>query len=763
MNRQASLLRKLENPSLNHDQRAQLRCQLAKELEEAGNFEAARKAMGELWQRVGERPILDDLDERTSAEVMLRAGVLSGWIGRTNQTEGAQETAKNLISESIRIFETLQDPEKIAEARIELAICYWREGAYDEARLILQEVLRILPDEENELKASAILRSAIVEISAIHYSDALCILADAAPLFSAGISHALKGKYHGNMALALRNLGTGEPHDDYIDRALIEYAAASFHFEQAGHTHFRARVENNLGFLLFTIGRNDEAHSHLDRARRLFASIKDPGSIAQVDETRARMLIAQQRYSEAERTVRSSVRTLEKGGQQSLFAEALTTHGTALARLRRYDDSRLALQRAVEVAHQAGALNIAGVAALTILEELSERLSLDEMVSVYNLADHLLADSQHPLTSRRLRRAARSVIDRARMLNTTSEQKEPRKPNFVYRSELIAALLREAKRIAGTHKPILITGEIGTGKETLARLIHKWSGLTGEFVTVNCAALTETLIESQIFDYQKETSSEAGESRPGAVSRATGGTLFLEEIEELSTSNQGKLLRLIDRDEAHSVGASTEKQVNVRIIATTSGNLQEDVAWELFRTDLYHQLKTFELHIPPLRERPEDIPVLAEHFIKEAFERYGQRVTFTPEAIEAMRQLPLRNNALELRALIERTVLTAPLGAAITRDAVETFVLLQTETGDLANVWEGCSLGEEVRRYEGSLIKMALDAAQGHVTQAAQLLGITHQGLAYILEGRHKDLLSARTPVRRRRRSITGKKRKQTL
>jgi transcriptional regulator with PAS, ATPase and Fis domain len=199
----------------------------------------------------------------------------------------------------------------------------------------------------------------------------------------------------------------------------------------------------------------------------------------------------------------------------------------------------------------------------------------------------------------------------------------------------------------------------------------------------------------------------------------------------------------------------------VRIIAATTNNLQEDVAQELFREDLYYQLKSFELHIPPLRERTEDIPVLAEYFIKEAFERYGQRVTFTPEAIEAMLQLPLRGNALELRSLIERAVLTSPPRATITQDAVEIFALRQTQTGDLADAWEGCSLSEEIRLYEGSLIKMALDATQGHITRAARLLGTTHQGLAYILQKRQKELLSARTPVRKRKRSIMHKEQRQ--
>jgi two-component system, NtrC family, response regulator len=758
VNKQTSLLRQIENPALSPDQRAQLRCQLAKELEEAGNFEAARKAMGELWQRVGERPKVDDLNERTTAEVLLRAGALTAWIGSNNQIEEAQETAKNLIFESIRIFEVLHEKERVAEAYIDLAVCYWRAGAYDEARVTLREAQSLIADRGDELQMRAVLNSTIIEISAGHYNDALHILDSAASLFEASDNHALKGKFNMNLAIVLNNLSAGERREEYKDRALVEYAAASYHFEQARYTRFRAYTENNLGFLLFTLARFDDVHSHLDRARQLFASLKDPGCIAQVDETRARVFIAQQRYSEAERTVSASVRTLERGGQQSLLAEALTTHGTALARLSRYEESRFTLQRAIEVAHQAGALNIAGLAALTIVEELSKRLSLDEMLSVYSLADHLLNDTQHPQTLNRLRKAAGHVIAAGRAFDAKTGHAEPRAPDFVYKSEQIATLIGEAQRIAKTYKPVLITGEIGTGKGMLARLIHEWSGLTGKFVVVNCAALSETLIESQIFGHKRGVSTDAVGGEQGAVRRAAGGTLFLEEIEELSTSNQGKLLRLIDRDEFHSVGASAPERVSVRIIAATSSNLKEDVAQELFRKDLYYRLQAFELHIPPLRERTEDIPVLAEYLIEEAYERYGHRVTFTLEAIEAMRQLSLRGNALELRSLIERTVLTAPLGATIKQDAVETFVLLQTETGDLADVWEGCSLTEEVRRYEGNLIKMALDATHGHITHAARLLGTTHQGLAYILQGRQKGLLSARIPVRKRRRSIMGKR-----
>jgi DNA-binding NtrC family response regulator/tetratricopeptide (TPR) repeat protein len=755
MHLHTSLLRQLDNSKLNRNERAELCCKLAKELEEAGNYEAARNALGELWRRIGERPKIEGLDQDIAAEVLLRAGSLTGWIGSSQQVEGAQEMAKNLISESMTIFESLEEVEKAAEAKTDLAYCYWREGAFDEARVILRDVLGRLANTAGELKANALVRSAIVELSANRNNDALRLLTDAAPLVEVSSSHALKGKYHSNLGIILKNLSNDEQREDYRDRALVEIAAAIFYLEQAGHTRYRARNENNLGFLYFKAARFNEAHEHLDRARRLFISLKESGSVAQVDETRARAMLAQGRNAEAERIARLAVRTLEKGDERFVLAEALATHGTALARLGHYEQARSTLQRAVEVAHQAGSLDRAGQAALTMIEELGERLTLAEMQSIYDRADELLTNSTDRGTLLRLRSCARQVMNaqQSRAISTMPGIADY-STDFVYASEQTASLLHDAHRIASTSSPVLITGETGTGKELLARLIHKWSGRAGEFVAVNCGTLTETLIESQLFGHRKGSFTDAITDYPGAVCQARGGTLFLDEIGELSTGNQSKLLRLVERYEIHPVGAPGPEQVDVRIIAATNCNLKDEVARGLFRNDLFYRLQTFHLEIPPLRERPDDIPVLAEHFIKEAFTRHGQQVTFAPEAIEAMRQLPFRGNARELRSLIERTVLIAPHGATITQEAVETLVMRQTKTAGLADAWAGCSLEEEVRLYEGSLIRMALKAAQGHVTQAARLMGITHQRLASILQGRHKDLLTARTPVRRRKRSI---------
>ncbi len=755
MHLHTSLLRQLDNPGLSLNEQAELRCRLAKELEEAGNYEAARNALGEFWQRIGERPKIEGLDQHIAAEVLLRAGSLTGWIGSSQQIEGAQETAKNLISESMTIFESLGEVEKAAEAETDLAYCYWREGGFEEARDILQDALGRIANTEGELKANALVRSAIVELSANRNNDALRLSNDAATLIEASSSHALKGKYHSNLGIILKNLSEGEQREDYRDRALIEFAAAIFHLEQAGHIRYRARTENNLGSLYLKAARFIEAHEHLDRARRLFISLKDSGVVAQVDETRSRALLAQGRNTEAERIARLSVRTLEKGDERFALAESLATHGTALARLGHYEQARSTLQRAVEVAQQAGSLDRAGQAALTMIEELGERLTLEEIQSIYDRADELLTHSTDRGTLLRLRSCARQVVkaQQSRGL-TTQPTVDDYSTAFVYASEQTAELLRDAQRMAATSSPVLITGETGTGKELLARLVHQWSGRSGEFVAINCGTLTETLIESQLFGHRKGSFTDAVTDYPGAVCEARGGTLFLDEIGELSTGNQSKLLRLVERCEIHSIGAPGPEQIDVRIVAATNCNLKGEVAQGLFRNDLFYRLQTFHLEIPPLRERANDIPLLAEHFIKEAFVRHGQKVTFAPEAIEAMRLLPLRGNARELRSLIERTVLIAPQGATITQEAVETLVARQTKTAGMADAWAACSLDEEVQLYERSLIQMALKAAHGRVTQAARLLGITHQRLSSILQGRHRDLHTARTPVKRRRRSI---------
>ncbi|MCA1621592.1 MAG: hypothetical protein LC795_20435 [Acidobacteria bacterium] len=214
------LLNQIANPNLSQDERARLRCRLAKELEDTGNYEAAREAMGELWSRVGQYPALDGLVPAVAAEVLLRSGALTGWIGSVKQIEGSQEAAKNLLSVSINRFEALQEEKKIAEAQTELGYCYWREGAFNEARVVLGQAIYHLSAEDNDLRAVALLRLAMVEEVTFRLSDALGLLTEAAPLFGKSSKHTIKGRFHNEFGTVLKNLGALEQRSDYLDRAL---------------------------------------------------------------------------------------------------------------------------------------------------------------------------------------------------------------------------------------------------------------------------------------------------------------------------------------------------------------------------------------------------------------------------------------------------------------------------------------------------------------------------------------------------------------
>jgi tetratricopeptide (TPR) repeat protein len=403
-------LKELDNPSLTTDERAMIRCRVAAELIHAGQYEGAREALGELWRRVGERPNVEGLGERTAAEVLLQAGVLSGWLGKV---KGAQEAAKDLISESAALFERLGDSNKAASARADLALCYWREGAYDDARAILESASALIR-EDATLKAKTVLRFAVVESSAGRHSDTLRLLTESALLFGEGASHTLRGSFHNELAIALYFLGQAERRADYTDRAILEYTAAAYHFDLARHERYVARIENNLAFLLYKLGRYADAHEHLDRAQMIFTRLRDAGSLAQVDETRARVLLAEGKYREAERTMAGVLKTFERGDESALLADAFTVQGVVWARLRAYESSINLLRRAADVAEGVGALSNAGQAVLSLIEEhgTSRRVTPAEVYNAYLRANRLLKETQDAEDLTRLRACALIVMRR---------------------------------------------------------------------------------------------------------------------------------------------------------------------------------------------------------------------------------------------------------------------------------------------------------------------------------------------------------------
>jgi tetratricopeptide (TPR) repeat protein len=432
-----------------------VRCEIARDLQSRGEYEAASEALGEFWRGIGNRPALDGLSAAEQADVIGRVGAVAGCLGSSAQVQGAQEFAKDLISESLRAFQALGDQDKIAEAQNDLAICYWREGAMDEGRVWFHEALESA--KSPALKFRILVNSTMVEHGSNRYYASLSLLEQAAKLRDLVDDPGLIGRFHMQKALAYRNLGGPEN----IDRALIENAAAGIHLEQANNKRFLARVENNTGIIFRELGRYAEAIEHLDRARAVFTEIGDVGTAAQVNETRARVFLAQGRYVEAEKIAFSSASTFEGGGEYSLLAEALEAQGIALARMGRYQSALGILKRAAHVAETAGHSQLSGKILLTILEEVKNFLSPSEVGSMYHEADLKLGDQITPELSARLRSCARLATANSATVrgeNSTAgsfEQEVHKRESELIRSALETAggsVTRAARLLGLTHQ-----------------------------------------------------------------------------------------------------------------------------------------------------------------------------------------------------------------------------------------------------------------------------------------------------------------------
>ena len=397
---------------LTTNEEAVLRCRTAMELRDCGDYDGAREAMAPLWSGIGSRPNIESLHSSIVPEVLLCAGILTGWLGTRYEIADADDYARDLISECITLYESAGDSKKVAEARTELAYCYWRAGANDEARIMFSTALERLTTEGNT-RANALLGLSVVEWSASRYDESLKILTTHAPLFRKITNHTLKGFYHNQSAMTLRALGGNGNTSEYFQRAIKHYEEADYHFTLARHTPYRAQVKNNVGYLLFKLARYRKAHEYLDAARRLLVSVRDKVRVAYVDDTRAQVFLAEGRYDEAEAAARNAVSTFRKKGRHGFLAEALVTYGIALARLGKAVRAQDALQEAIEVAHRFDALNQAGIAALTLIEEIEE-LPLDALLTTYDNVNEWLSESQRQPLLARLNQASQKVIARLR-------------------------------------------------------------------------------------------------------------------------------------------------------------------------------------------------------------------------------------------------------------------------------------------------------------------------------------------------------------
>ncbi|HET6976406.1 MAG TPA: sigma-54 dependent transcriptional regulator [Pyrinomonadaceae bacterium] len=304
------------------------------------------------------------------------------------------------------------------------------------------------------------------------------------------------------------------------------------------------------------------------------------------------------------------------------------------------------------------------------------------------------------------------------------------------RSPVMIGLYKEIARVAPTRSTILIVGESGAGKELVARSIHQHSTRsTGPFVAVNCGALTETLLEAELFGHVRGSFTGAVGDRKGLWEEATGGTLFLDEVGETSPAFQVKLLRALQEGEIRRVGASKATQVDARILAATNRNLEQDVKAGKFREDLYYRLSVVTLRVPSLKERRTDIPLLAERFLSVVLDREGHKqLTLSEETIRTLVAYNWPGNVRELESAIEYAVLHARGHAIVPDDLPEKLQSAQVRSAarsPLSALFEDLpALDELERRY----LLYILEVAGGNRTRAAEILGIDRRTLYRMIE-----------------------------
>ncbi|MEW5844293.1 MAG: sigma-54 dependent transcriptional regulator [Bacteroidota bacterium] len=296
-------------------------------------------------------------------------------------------------------------------------------------------------------------------------------------------------------------------------------------------------------------------------------------------------------------------------------------------------------------------------------------------------------------------------------------------------SSVIKTILETIARVATTDARVLITGENGTGKELIAQEIHRQSSRASkELVEVNCAAIPHELIESELFGHEKGSFTGAVKQRIGKFEQADSGNLFLDEIGDMSIHAQAKVLRAIEEGRIERVGGNSKIEVDVRIISATNKDLQEEIKKGIFREDLYHRLNVIPVHIPPLRERKDDIPLLVEHFSKQICDKNKfQQKIYSDGAIKAFQSQPWKGNVRELRNVVERVVIMTPKNE-ITEKEVNLFSQsASSNVDDFLNVTN--SFQEFKEKAEKAFIVKQLNANSWNISKTAEILGIQRSHL----------------------------------
>lgn len=349
---------------------------------------------------------------------------------------------------------------------------------------------------------------------------------------------------------------------------------------------------------------------------------------------------------------------------------------------------------------------------------------------------------QKPFNNDELKLIVKRTLEKQSIVNENrafraAQRKGGNSANIIGSSQKIQDLHRIIATVANEESTILITGESGTGKELVARAIHDLSRRAEKpFVPVNCGSLTETLLESELFGFMKGAFTGAVQSRPGVFESADKGSIFLDEISDMPASMQVKILRVLQENRVRRIGAMNEIPVDSRVIAATNRDLAPMIADGGFRQDLFYRVSVIPLHVPPLRERREDIPELATHFVKKFSARSGKELTISRNASDVLMNRPWPGNVRELEHTIERAVAFTNGGEEIGAEhCTDSISASSAHRIDLPQ--EGLHLPTHINEIEKDFIEEALRRSGGNQTRAAELLKIPVHAYRHLL-GKHK-------------------------
>lgn len=396
-------------------------------------------------------------------------------------------------------------------------------------------------------------------------------------------------------------------------------------------------------------------------------------------------------------------------------------------------------------------LRMPGVDGMGFLNALkSQGISLTVIVmSAYGSGDDAIAAMKagaydyinKPFQSDEILLTLRKAVEREQLKRENIElrsrvSRQAPAPSVIARSESMKRVVAVAARIAAFKSTVLITGESGTGKEVIARLIHESSDRSRKpFIAVNCGAIPEGLMESEFFGHVKGAFTDAIGNRRGLIESAGGGTLFLDEVGELPPILQVKMLRFLQESEVRKVGDTRPVKVDVRVVAATSRDLEQEISKGSFREDLFYRLNVVPIKIPPLRTRLEDIPPLADHFLARMKERTSCSAdSFAPDAMRVLMNHQWPGNVRELENTVERVAVMCDSAVVTAADLPDSVRMVSPCDQGISLPLQGLSLKANQRALEISLISRALEATAGNRTHAARILEMSHRALLYKLK-----------------------------